>query len=438
MAPRGRATVLAIVIAIAAGGVPGGARAQTGPQDARRPSVGIDRESGQSIDDLVALALRQAPDALAARARIDEARGDLTQAALRPNPSLSFERRDGLDSVEGRMATSLEWPLDLFRRDGRVALARTGVDAADAAAAERDRQLAAGVRLLAARVLAAVEMLAIKESVAASNRQTLELITARAAAGATPEVDRDVAAVESARSEVEVRRQRAEVDVLAAELRTRLGLTPDQPLRLRDSLEDAATQADAAVPRDRLAGDRLAEALGRRPDIRVADAGIARAIARQDLARREGRTDARLFAGYMRMTGPTGVGANQIMAGVMVMLPWRNRNQGAVAAAAAESEAARHDRSAGWIEAMNAIEALRQREAAARDAAAIFAAGGGRSLAAKNGDVLRESYELGRATLLDVLVETRRRLDFETAYVATLLELVEARVELAAALGGGR
>ena len=83
---------------------------------------------------------------------------------------------------------------------------------------------------------------------------------------------------------------------------------------------------------------------------------------------------------------------------------------------------------------MNEIVALQQREVHAQAALDVFG-GGLRDLASHNLDVLRESYQLGRATLIDVLAETRRYLDVEMAYADAQLELALARVALMGALG---
>jgi outer membrane protein TolC len=83
---------------------------------------------------------------------------------------------------------------------------------------------------------------------------------------------------------------------------------------------------------------------------------------------------------------------------------------------------------------LNEIDALRTREAQARSALRLFD-DDMQALASHNVDVVRESYQLGRATLIDVLAETRRLLDVEAAYGDALLDFVEARVQLAAALG---
>ena len=53
-------------------------------------------------------------------------------------------------------------------------------------------------------------------------------------------------------------------------------------------------------------------------------------------------------------------------------------------------------------------------------------------------DVVTQTYELGRATVFDVLNEQRRYLDLERAYTAALREAYEARTALRRALGDVR
>lgn len=425
------------------------ARAQAPtPQPAR---VYVDPVRGQSIDDLVAFALRQSPDASAVRARVDVARGGLDQAGRRPLPSLSFERREEVGGTDHQTGIGLIWPLDLSRRSGRTAVAGRSVEAANEAVAERERRLATEVRLLAVRLLGALRQLQVRQEVAEANRTTSELIAARVESGAAPAVERDAAHIESKMSEVEVRRQRAEVETAAAALRSAVGLEPGAPLVLRESLDDVALGADSSTGVRELTGERIQEAVNARPDLRQAEAEIAREVAAQDLIKREGGVDLSLVASYMRtvsgfpqlgMTATGGVEPihgtfDMVTVGAMVMLPWGNRNQGAVAAAGAAIEVARHERESRRVSALNEIDALRQREALARNALGIFA-GGLRALAAQNLEILRESYQLGRATLLDVLAEHHRYLGVEAAYASALLELALARAALAGALGETR
>ena len=56
-------------------------------------------------------------------------------------------------------------------------------------------------------------------------------------------------------------------------------------------------------------------------------------------------------------------------------------------------------------------------------------------LARQNLDTIRQTYELGRATVSDVLAEQRQYLDVERAYTATLKAAYEARTALQRARG---
>jgi outer membrane protein TolC len=83
------------------------------------------------------------------------------------------------------------------------------------------------------------------------------------------------------------------------------------------------------------------------------------------------------------------------------------------------------------------VAAAQARERQARLAFQIFA-NGVRELARQNLEVIRQSFELGRATVFDVVAEQRRALDVEQGYVAAARELWEARVELTRARGETR
>ena len=154
---------------MAAGVAPGAvavARAQatsTAPASAARPVV--DAARGQTIDELVALALRQSPDAAAVRTRVTMARSEFDQAGNRPNPSLSFEQREQVSGTDRQTSIGLAWPLDLSRRSGRTSVAERSVDVASAEVADRERRLATDVRSLAARLLGAVRQLQVREEV---------------------------------------------------------------------------------------------------------------------------------------------------------------------------------------------------------------------------------------------------------------------------------
>jgi cobalt-zinc-cadmium efflux system outer membrane protein len=185
-----------------------------------------------------------------------------------------------------------------------------------------------------------------------------------------------------------------------------------------------------------------------RPDVLEAEARLRVAEAQLDRAQREGRADVSLFGMYMRMDagfpqqGFSSAGVlepirsvfHYVSVGAMVTLPVLNRNQGAVAAAEAERTGAGARVEAARVAAESDIAAAKLRDQHARGALDAYSADA-IGLARQNLDVVRQTYELGRGTLLDVLNEQRRYLDVERAYTDVLREAYDARQSLKTALG---
>lgn len=89
---------------------------------------------------------------------------------------------------------------------------------------------------------------------------------------------------------------------------------------------------------------------------------------------------------------------------------------------------------AAQLTAQAEIAAARTRDGHALKAVVLYSAGA-RTLARQNLDIVGQTYELGRATVFDVLAEQRRYLDVERAYTNALREAYEARTALRRALG---
>ena len=406
----------------------------------------VNADRGLSIEQLVAMALERSPVVLAARARIEAARGERIQSALRPNPSVMTDWREEVGGPDRQSMLGLSVPLDLFQRRGRTDVADQAIVIAEQEAAEVERALAARVRSQALKALAAARQLGLRVQIAATLAQFRDLVGARADSGAAPPLERDMADVEGRRADAEVFRQRAAVEAALAELRGLIGLALDQPLLLRSGLEDIerSRETPSRVP----SGENLDELLRARPDVRVAEAQAAHASARGDLIRRQAKPEVSLTGAYMRMNtgfalfGLDAFGAqmpirsvfHNLSIGATVTLPWRDRRQGDIAAATAQTQVARHEVEARRIAASAEIESARFRVQHLEEALAIYGSGL-RGLAVKNLEVVRQSYELGRATLLDVLNETRRYLDVETAYTDVLVDTLQARSDLASAMG---
>ncbi|HEU4687315.1 MAG TPA: TolC family protein [Vicinamibacterales bacterium] len=400
----------------------------------------LDAVNGLSLDEAIARGLAQEPSLRAARTAIDVARGTRLQAGLRKNPSLSAEFRGEPSGTDNQTMVNVEWPLDLFRREGREGVADREITATELAVADRQRLLAADVRARFGEALAAVRDLAILDELVDASRRQHDLLRSRVDEGASSPIERDVVDVELRRLNADRSLQLGRVERAMFELKRILGASPDDTVRLREALEDVVNRESVAVS--------VAAVADQRPDVREAAARVAVADARIDRAQREGRFDMAVFAGYTRMDSgfpqfglsPTGVPErvqglfHYVTAGATVTLPMFDRNQGEVAAARAERLNALALQEAAELTAKTEIAAARSLNQRAHEAVRLYA-GDARTLARQNLSVVRQSYELGRATIFEVLAEQKRYLDLERAYTETLRAAYEARTALNRALG---
>lgn len=394
----------------------------------------VDAREGLTIEALVALSHERAPGLQAMRARIGIAEGERQQASLRPSPSAAVERRDQFGGADNQTSVSLTWPLDLFRRGARVAVAEHAVRGATFAADDEERVRGAMVREGASDLLAAVRQLEVVTRIAQASRERLDLLTSRVDAGAAPPLDRDLADVEWRRSEAEVLAWQGMADRALIALKAIVGLSADTPLRLAATLEVVAGTLTPPPAAD------VPQAIAARPDVKVLDEDVARATAERARAASEGKVDLSVTGGYMRRAVGTATSRermNELMVGVMVDLPWRNRQQGAIAAAEASRRAAEAQAAAGRLDAQAEIDAARVRDRAAAAVVGRYR-DGLLALADRNLAVVRESWQLGRGTLLDVIDEERRYLALQADYTAALRESVDARTALLRAWGVGR
>lgn len=404
----------------------------------------VDRVAGLSLDQAIARALAQEPSLRATRTTIDVARGMQVQAGLRRNPLVSTEFRGEPSGTDNQTMVSVEWPLDLFRREGRVAVADRELAAAEHSVADRERLLIAEVRARFGDALIAVRDLTVLDELVDATRRQLDLRRSRVETGASPPLERDLVDVEVRRLNADRSLQVGRVERAMFELKRVIGASPADAIRLRDTLEDVVSQDSTAAP-------SAPDAEQRRPDVREAAARVAVAEAKIDRAQREGRLDVTLFAGYTRMDSgfaqfglsPTGVPErvhglfNYVTGGATVTLPMFNRNQGEIAAARAERAGAIAMQEAAALSAETEIAAARSLDQRAHEAVQIYAAAA-RNLARQNLSVVRQSYELGRMTIFEVLAEQKRYLDLERGYTETLRAAYEARTALNRALGETR
>ncbi|MEX2222898.1 MAG: TolC family protein [Candidatus Rokuibacteriota bacterium] len=401
-----------------------------------QPALGV-----YTIDALVTKALRDNPEVAAARAEVDAGRGRVTQAGLRPNPTLELGGQKAL-SPDNNVTVGLSLPLDLNgRKAGRVGVAERDLEMKQAQLADRERRLSAEVRMKAADLLAARRDLQVNDELLSANREALGLVGEQVRRGAIPALEENLLLVEVNRLDASRRLLEGRAEIYSLQLRALAALPDEAPFSLAGQLEPAVSVPDR--------GAAVVSALEQRADLRAARAEGAMARAKVLREQAEGRWDASVSVGYQRQE--MGFGLNGLTdrggvrpiqdtfhffgGGVSVMLPVRNQNQGNVAAARAEAVAAdRRVELASLVIRQEVASAFTQYDAARRSLE-IYARGV-RDVARQNLDVVRRTYQLGRTTLLDVISEQRRYIEIEMGYTEALKQVYGAAVEIERALGG--
>jgi cobalt-zinc-cadmium efflux system outer membrane protein len=406
---------------------------------ARASTKYLNTQGGKSADELVELALANNGEVLAMRRETEAGEALIRQARLRPNPSVSLS---GTRQIGGMGDNSLmvegAMPLELGgRRGARIRVAERELAIRQQALAERERQLAAEVRAKFGESVAAILKLAFAEEVLSLAIRNFELVSARVTEGRRPPLEESMEVVELNRIRALREINEGTVEVSLFELRNLVGLDPTEPLVLNGDLETLRT----SLPTQLIAE---VQALRTRTDLLGAIAVEQLAAARLDQARSEGKVDADAMIGYQRMRSgfpllgiEEGTGAllpieqrmNFFTFGVRLNLPLWNRNQGMVAAAELEVEAARDRREFGELTIKREVAAAYARYNRAFRAMEIYRVGV-RDRAAENLDVVRQTYELGSKTLLDYISEHHRFIEIENGYIDARLAAYLALVEI--------
>lgn len=402
----------------------------------------VDPVNGATADDLVRYALAHNGELAAARQVINEARGRLRQAGLRPNPMIEASGARALTSPDNNFMLGAELPLELGgRRRARLAVAARELELRDAEVADFERRLAGDVRLKYADAIAAARNLKFIEDLLDLTRSSHRLITVRVERGKSAPLEQNVVLVELGRVDAMRIGLESKAEITTLDLKKLIGMPPDEPMRLRGEFgagEQPIAQSEA-----------LSKALRARPDLLAARAAEDLASAQIEQARIEGKVDASIFANYQRMNSGFDVrgfnDAGRLVPvqqvfhfatfGVKLALPLRNKNQGNIDAALANLEAARARRQYTETIMRNEIAAAYARWARAQSAVAIYR-DNVRDQALRNLDVVRQTYVLGQKSVLDYVAEQRRFIDVETGYTEVLKEYIEALVEIDRAVGG--
>ena len=396
-----------------------------------------DPNTGVSADDAVAYAMAHNGELAAVRNEVEAARGLVQQASLRPNPQVNIERKVQINGSDNNTMAGAMLPLELGgRRSARILVAQRELEMKERLLEDRERLLAAEVRAKFGEALGELLKLGFTEDLLLTTDEGYRLVAARVTEGRTAPLEQNMVLVEVNRIRSLRESNQGKVEVSMLELRNLMGMRPEEPLRLRGDLDHLVEP----VPSVAIATE---VALRERPDLQAARALETLAEARKAQARSEGRLNASLTGKYELMNfGFPQRGFNDsgqlvpihgrfhsLAVGVNLDLPVRNRNQGAIAAAVAEKSAATQRREFAELTVQREVASAFARYRSAARAAEIYRVGV-QDQANANLDVVRQTYELGSKTLLDVIAEQRRFIETQTGYIEALVNTYQARVEI--------
>ncbi len=367
------------------------------------------------------------PQARVGQDQVDAVRGSVVQAGLRPNPRLYLQSEDlrpWADNFDFPNQTEdYAYVGQLFELGGkrarRLDLAKANLLQAEANRVLLNQQIAGRV---AAAYWTAVASEGIEKLLGEDLHAVDEIVRynkARVDAGAMRGIDLIRVQIERDRLLLALDTARREVVLSRIELFRQIGRTPDDRVRLADTLDSTAA----------LKTESLAVVLATRADVASAREAVAAAEADVRLQRAVAAPDVDFLAGYKRNSGN-----NTAYSSVQIPLAFRNRNQGEVARAEAtvrlEKDRLQQLELSVSAEVSAAQEAYTQQQAAIRDTLPDM-----RARAKQNLAIMDDAYRTGGVDLLRYLDAERTAFDVEVTALRTLAEFQQAGLRLQLAYG---
>lgn len=387
-------------------------------------AIGALGQQSMTLDDALVRARSRAPQILAARDRIDEARGRLTGASvlLQENPIVegTVGPRYSPNGDTTDYDITVSQPLELGgRRGARITGARAGVERETAASRDVARRLLRDVSVAFTRGLAAKERLSLAEASSKIADELFRSMNRRYQAGDVPILDVNLARNSAARARAEVRAAQAAYALAIGDVRIFLGMSADESLEIAGDLHD----------RKRFDLTALAAKAVDRADIATLDAEKSEAQA--DISLGKGfrwPTVAPAFS-YRRDQGD-----RVVQGGVSFTLPVFNRGQELQAVGRARSRRIEREldstKRAVSVEVRTAYDVYNLQVAAVeeleRDALPSLS---------ENETLARRSFEEGEIGLAELLLIRRESYELRGVYTDRLLEAAVAGIELESRAG---
>ena len=228
-----------------------------------------------SLDDAAPYALAHNRDLNAARLRIDAAQGRLKNAGRLSNPELEIEFLNSTRGGDLELNTTFmqRFPvtsrLRLEKQISRAQLAQAELEIAN-----EERKLAANVRAMVVKILGLEGERWFLQKQIETSRELVEFFRSRVATGEVSTLDTLQLELEQKQLEAEFAQTEVELALLTGELRPLLGLSPEEPLKIRGVLPPIGP-----LPRTPSKGLNRADLLAAQMQAAAARQGVALAQA---------------------------------------------------------------------------------------------------------------------------------------------------------------
>lgn len=400
----------------------------------------VSETGGATIEELLKLALANNKELAASRQQLRQAEARLTQARLRPNPTLDLEHGSDLlfaNEGENDFGVSFSQPIELGgKRTKRMHVAALAIEMAKAQLADTERNLAAQMRSLYGEALAAAARLNLLERTKALNQQMVRVMEVRLRAGDASRLDSSLLLAETNRFEAQRVTAEGQITELLLQIKTLAGLAPEEPLLLSGRFEPPTISLTAE--------SAMQVAMQDRPDLQAARLREEMAEAGIELVKAQIIPNPSLFVRYSQATDVIeGLLApseriidhdKKISFGVTIPLPLSNRNQGEVAEAGAQAAQARIQREGLELAVRrDVLIAFRRYETARRSLEVLDQ--GVLSQSQESFRTIKLAYDLGEMRLLDIINQQRLLVDAQMNYAMTRKDYYAAIIELERAIG---
>lgn len=388
--------------------------------------VGSASGEGLTLDQTLRLSIEQNHDLKAARAQVDAALGRLKQSGLWPNPRLELSNEtDALFGNEGEYTVSAGFAQE-FPIGGRLAratdVARVDVARALAEVNVAERELIGNAASDFDAIIVLDQRIALHDLLIGIESALVSASRARYKLGEVSSLDVNTADLELGRLRQERIALLGERAAAIRQLAGLMGLTAGALL----VIDTTPPQVFDLPPLAQLSAD----ALKRRPDLRLLALAADRAGAEQALARASAwedwgvslgiRQDRRVILGTQPQPAD-----KALMFSLSIPLPLFNDNEGNVAAATADETAAREQLAALQTRVENEVAGLYEQVNQLRDALDDY-----RTqilpLSRRNSELARSAYGNGQISLSEVVQAERQERDLGTSFADLLGQYLRA------------